>query len=400
MNKTGTGSNRFLKEECNVLLNSLFELSDDLLFILDADGIYTAVSEYGPAQFDFSPDEMVGKHFIDFISLSDRTTFSESFTKLIKEEQPVFFEISINSKYGKDIRCTVSAISFRKNKEISGVVGIVKNISDIRYCEKEIKELKDKLTEAFRFLTIERSRSQQRKSILEELNKLKSEFISNVSHELRTPLASIIGFSETIASDPDMEIEMRNEFVHIILNEGKRLAKLVNDILDVTKMEEGGIILNKTELNLKNLIERVVESKQELILKKNLMLSFEFPNEIVIFGDETRLIQVFTDILSNAIKFTERGGRISIFAQSLYKECEVIISDTGVGIPSLDLPHIFDKFYRVNRPGTEIPGTGLGLVLAKQIVDLHRGLITIQSEVDKGTSVIIKLPKHKKNQQI
>ena len=104
-------------------------------------------------------------------------------------------------------------------------------------------------------------------------------------------------------------------------------------------------------------------------------------------------------LLNNSIKFTPAGGRITISGQSLYKEFEIIFSDTGVGIPEKDLPNIFQKFYRVNRPGTEIPGTGLGLVFVKQIVDLHKGLITVESEIDKGTSFVIKLPKGLKLQK-
>jgi two-component system phosphate regulon sensor histidine kinase PhoR len=124
------------------------------------------------------------------------------------------------------------------------------------------------------------------------------------------------------------------------------------------------------------------------------VLTCDIPvNEIIINGDEEKLGLVFEGLINNAIKFTDSGGRIIVSAQSLYKEFEIIISDTGTGIPENDLPNIFDKFYRVRRPGKEIPGTGLGLVFVKQIVDLHKGLITVNSEVNMGTSFVIKLPK-------
>ena len=105
---------------------------------------------------------------------------------------------------------------------------------------------------------------------------------------------------------------------------------------------------------------------------------------------------MLNNILNNAVKFTPLKGRIIISALGLYKEIEITISDTGIGIPEKDLPYIFQKFCRVSRPGTEIPGTGLGLVFVKQIVDLHKGFISIQSEVNKGTTVILKLPKDSK----
>ena len=112
-----------------------------------------------------------------------------------------------------------------------------------------------------------------------------------------------------------------------------------------------------------------------------------------IIGDEERLQEVLQALLSNAVKFANNGGRITVIGQSLFKEFEIIISDTGIGIPRKDLPNIFEKFYRVSRPGQEIPGAGLGLVLSKQVIDLHKGLITVESEENKGSAFIIKLPK-------
>jgi signal transduction histidine kinase len=128
-----------------------------------------------------------------------------------------------------------------------------------------------------------------------------------------------------------------------------------------------------------------------------MIITKELPSEpVIIKGDKEKLAKVLNNILSNAVKFTPHKGRINISALSLYKEFEITISDTGAGIPEKDISYIFQKFYRVSRPGTEIPGTGLGLVFVKQIVDLHKGFIAIQSEINKGTTVILKLPKESK----
>jgi two-component system phosphate regulon sensor histidine kinase PhoR len=141
---------------------------------------------------------------------------------------------------------------------------------------------------------------------------------------------------------------------------------------------------------LNELIEVFSKSAQA----KGIILSSEIPEvEIFIDADKERISQTIGRLLSNAIKFTNESGRVKVIAKNLFKEIEIIISDTGIGIPEKDLPYIFQKFYRVNRPGTEIPGTGLGLVFVKQIVNLHRGFITVQSDAGKGTTFAIKLPK-------
>lgn len=215
-----------------------------------------------------------------------------------------------------------------------------------------------------------------------------------MSHELRTPLASVIGFSETITSDPQMPREMVLEFSNIILSEGKRLAKLINDVLDFAKMEAGEVSVFKTELDVVLLLNEIIESFHTVASEKGIILTSDMPDtEVLINADKDRISQVYQHLISNAIKFTNRGGRITIIAQNFIKEFEVIVSDTGMGIPENDLPNIFQKFYKASRPGTQIPGTGIGLGLVKQIVDLHKGMITVQSELNKGTTFIVKLPK-------
>jgi signal transduction histidine kinase len=135
-----------------------------------------------------------------------------------------------------------------------------------------------------------------------------------------------------------------------------------------------------------------------LLESKGLILSLEIPSEeIIIEVDEERLLQALDSIIDNSIKFTEKGGRIKVILNNLYREVEIVISDTGMGIPAKDLPYLFQKFFRVNRPDSDIPGAGMGLVFVKQIVDLHQGLINIQSEPNKGTTVLIKLLKNNRD---
>jgi PAS domain S-box-containing protein len=381
----------------NKILQSFYEASEDLVFILDKDGYFKSVNDYGAASLYYEASEIVGQHLIELVASKSKKLLSESFQKIIDDNKLITFEVILLSKFGNEIIFQMNCT--RLNDEANGfnIIGVGKNVTELRIYEEKIKELNTRLIEANRIVSIEKLRSKRQKTILTELNRMKSEFISNISHELRTPLASIIGFSETISSDPNMPVDMRDEFNEIILNEGKRLAKLINEMLDISRLEGGQIELIKNDFDIIKLLQEVIESNQKAIKTKELILTKDIPSEpAIIKGDKEKMSRVLNNILNNAVKFTPHKGRINISAVSLYKEFEVTISDTGVGIPEKDLPYIFQKFYRVSRPGTEIPGTGLGLVFVKQIVDLHKGFITIQSEVNKGTTVILKLPKDSK----
>jgi len=375
------------------LFLGLFDVARQLLFILDEDGSIISINQFGASALDFTPQELIGKHFMDLIDPIHAQLVSASINLALKKDSS-FFEASLINKYENVNRYQISIRTVRKDERVIGLIGVGKDVSVQRKIENELSELKPKLVEAERLIALERARSSHQKMMLDEVNQMKSEFVSNISHELRTPLASIVGFSETIASDPNMPVEMRNEFNLIILNEGKRLAKLINDVLDLSRMETGRIVINKSKVNIVKLIQRMINNNRRLVDAKNLSLTTELPSdEIIIEVDEERLLQALDSLMDNAIKFTSEGGRIKVILNNLYREVEIIITDTGIGIPRKDIPFLFQKFYKVNRPDSDIPGAGMGLVFVKQIVDLHKGLINIQSEPNKGTSVLIKLLK-------
>ncbi|GBD88849.1 alkaline phosphatase synthesis sensor protein PhoR [bacterium BMS3Abin03] len=373
---------------------NVWNLSDDIIFLLDNDGCFLKINSSGALLLNYHPEEMKGKHFLEFVSDENKADVSAAFTRLIHSAEPITFKADLKSRIDKIISLEFNGKTIVKGNKIIGMFGIGKDISQLKIFEEEINRLKPKLTEAQRIVEIERSRVQNQKSIVEELNRLKSEFVSNISHEFRTPLASIIGFSETIVSDPDLPDEMKNEFNNVILNEGKRLAKLINDILDLSKIEGHKITIIKRNFDVVQMLKKVIFKNKAAAGEKGVVLNFERPyDEIFIDGDKEKLAQVFDALINNAIKFTNEQGRVKIIVNNLFKEVEIVVSDTGIGIPEKDLPYIFQKFYRVSRPGTEIPGTGIGLVFVKQIIDLHKGLVSVQSELGNGTTFIIKLLK-------
>ncbi len=372
---------------------NLLNISEDLIFILNSSGCFEIVNNSGAKKIGYNSTDIKGKHFTDIIDSSNAASVSESIKKILKKDETVSFRTKINSKKDVNVIYEFNCGAIKEKGKIINIIGIGKDITQTIINKNKLKELDEKLSEANRLILIERQRSTYSKSILEELNRLKNEFMSNISHEMRTPLASIIGFSETIDTDTQMSIEMREEFNKIILAEGKRLARLINDVLNITKLEGGEIKLEKDRVDIIKLIKSVINEIKPTILEKEINLTTDLPDdECILIIDTDKVYQILFELLTNAIKFTPKGGRITIIGQTLYKEFEIIISDTGLGITKKDIKFIFQKFYRSESNEPEAQGAGLGLVFVKQIVDLHKGFISVQSEVNKGTSFTIKLP--------
>ena len=372
----------------------LIDTADDLIFVLNGFGYFSMVNKSGATALGYTPEEIIGRHFLEFVDKEDEPKVAEAFTKILESSGITIFEANFLDRFDKNVLFEIHARPVLTDGVVSGMLSIGRNIMRRKNDELKIKELNAKLIEANRIISIERERARHKITVLEELNKLKSEFISNVSHELRTPLASIVGFAETIYFDLDISKDMLKEFSNIILTEGRRLAKLINDLLDFSKLESGEEELHREQVNITDVLEKVLLSFELSFNDKNLILSKEYSeNELLINADRERLKKVFSNIISNAIKFTNNGGRISAFIQDFGKEIEVAISDTGVGIPERDMPNLFQKFGKVIRPGAQLTGAGFGLVGAKQIIDLHKGFIKVRSEENKGTTFIIRLPK-------
>lgn len=373
---------------------NLLLISNDLIFILDKEGCFLKVNDSGSLLLDYTERELLGKHFLELVPADKNIEVSEAISKMLQSDKVINFATNLKTKLDRLTSFEITGRTIIRDGKVIGMLGIGNDISRMKKYEDELIKLKPKLTEAQRLISLERARLWQQGSLIEELDRLKSEFVSNISHEFRTPLASIIGFSETIVSDPDLPEEMKSEFNKVILNEAKRLAKLINDVLDISRIEGGKIILNKTSFNLVEMLKEVVVRNSESALKKRIVLEFEHPkDQVLIEADKEKIAQSFDALINNAIKFTNEDGRVKVIVNNLFKEVEIIISDTGIGIPEKDLPYIFQKFYRVSRPGTEIPGTGIGLVFVKQMLDIHKGMISVQSEVGNGTSFIVKFLK-------
>jgi PAS domain S-box-containing protein len=372
----------------------LIDTAEDLIFILNGFGYFNLVNINGATALGYMPDEMIGKHFLEFIDKEDESKIAEAFSKILSSNEITTFEAVFLDRFDKPVTFEINAKPMMSDGEVSGMISIGRNVTTRKLHEQKIRDLNSKLVEANRIISIERERARHKINVLEELNKLKSEFISNISHELRTPLASIVGFAETILSDPDLPKETAREFNEIILSEGKRLAKLINDVLDFSKLESGEEELKRESFNVLDVLSEVLDLFTKPLADKEIYLSTDLPGgEINIVADRARIYQVFFNLMSNAIKFTNRGGRIFLILVDHGKEIEFTITDTGIGIPEKDIPKLFQKFSKIQRPGAPLIGAGFGLVTVKQIVELHKGVVRVKSEEDKGSTFIVRLPK-------
>ncbi|WP_340818387.1 LytS/YhcK type 5TM receptor domain-containing protein [Methanolobus sp. WCC4] len=241
----------------------------------------------------------------------------------------------------------------------------------------------------------------QAKFMAEESNQIKSEFIANMSHELRTPLNSVIGFSQMLMEKifGDMN-EKQLKYVSNISKSGNHLLELINDILDISKIESGNMEFSPEMVDLKELMEETIALMDPLIKEKRIGLEVNIDfEELEINGDKTKIKQIIYNLLSNAIKFTPEYGNIHFDSKTVNENFEVSISDTGIGIPLEQQKAIFDPFKQVSSSTNRTHGgTGLGLAIVKYYVEMHSGEIGVKSEVGKGSTFTFTIPIDLKNE--
>ncbi|HEY7269410.1 MAG TPA: ATP-binding protein, partial [Dehalococcoidia bacterium] len=234
----------------------------------------------------------------------------------------------------------------------------------------------------------------ERTSELEAANRHKSEFLANMSHELRTPLNAIIGFSDVLLTRMFGELNPKQEeYLGDILTSGNHLLDLINDILDLAKVEAGRMELEASEFSLTEAVRNSVTMVRERAANHGIALTYEVaPEADDVVADERKVKQVLFNLLSNAVKFTPDGGKVSIRAWREADEVRVSVADTGIGIAPQDLEVIFEEFRQASDvDGRSHEGTGLGLTLTKRMVELHGGRIAVESEPGKGSTFMFTL---------
>ena len=267
---------------------------------------------------------------------------------------------------------------------------IIKSLEVTDIMNMQVKALQDGIVEINGFNKVIK---EQNKKII-EADKVKTKFLSNVSHELRSPLNSIIGFSDILVSEIYGKLDEKQlEYIKDIQVAGIHLLGMVNEILDISKIESHTIKLNKTKFNLFLCVNEVLNILKPLYSEKNINIQNLIDENIEVFVDYQKLQQIFFNLLSNAIKFTREKGEIKVFAKLSTKNIMISVADNGIGIAKENHKRIFKKFEQIaSNEGGSTNSTGLGLTITKELVKLHGGTITLESELNEGAEFKIKLP--------
>ncbi|MCD4696151.1 MAG: PAS domain S-box protein [Bacteroidales bacterium] len=329
---------------------------------------------------------------------------SQQMMSLAMKNGSHFFEWVHKRIDGSEFYATVLLTKMKLQKK-DVLQATVRNITDQKLAEDELKNHRNHLEELVKQRTKELEEINIQlnvaKNKAEKSDKLKSAFLSNMSHEIRTPMNAIIGFSELLKESGNT-VDTQNEYIDIIMNKGNLLLNIINDIIDISKVEANELELNERECNVSNLVDELYISfnKTKEILKKSKIklrvVKPETPEEIIIFSDPYRLKQVLSNLIDNAIKFTHEGFveiSYSITGAEPGTKLKFSVKDTGIGIPEDKINIVYNRFQQVEDSSTrEFGGTGLGLTISKKLVELLGGKIGVESELGTGSIFHFSIP--------
>lgn len=388
-------------------LASIATASADAIISLDTEGIIQSWNRGAELMFGYTEDEIAGRHFSILVpdELKGRGEL-ELIADSIEEEGYIRnFETERLTKDGQHVLVDLTRTLLRdKDGKVIGSAAILRDITAKKKAQEEIQRLNRELeakvarrtrelTAAYRELRRRNRELEQANEDLKELDRLKSEFVSMVSHELRAPLTNINGCIELILQNGnDFNNQRTREMLKIIGDQSARLTRLVLSILNVSRIEAGKIELNLRPLDISQVVTRVVKNMASRTASHEFGLSFggQVPR---VLADADRTEEVLTNLLDNAIKYSPNGGMISIDVRQTGDGVVTSVADPGVGIPRSELDKVFEKFHRVDRSDArETYGHGLGLYIAKRLVEAQGGTIWVRSTLGRGSTFSFSLP--------
>jgi PAS domain S-box-containing protein len=346
---------------------SLIESNIDALMTTDPVGIITDVNQQMESLTGCTRDELIGTAFKNYFTDAQRA--EDGIRLVLRENKVTNYELTARGKTGHETVVSYNAATFYdRDGTLEGVFAAARDVT-------------------------ERKRFEQS---LQEASRMKSEFLANMSHELRTPLNGIIGFAEFLADEKPGKLNPKQaDYLNDILNSGRHLLQLINDVLDLAKVEAGKMELTPEIFSLAKAIDEVCAVAKPLASKKQISLAVRVAPELsTVTLDPQKFKQVLYNLVSNAIKFTDDAGRVEVMA-TVYDQhrFKLAVSDNGIGIQTEDLTRLFHEFEQLESGASRrYEGTGLGLALTRKIVELQTGTISVESEVGKGSTFAVVLP--------
>jgi PAS domain S-box-containing protein len=372
----------------------LLEAAPDGIIEVNADGQIVLMNAATEQMFGYSRDELLGQAVDQLIPLElrDRHRHHRSAYHHAPVRRPMGTGMRLQAQRKDGSRFPVEiSLSPVRSAEGFRVSAIIRDVTDRQKADDHFREMQTRLTTE---LTSANQELEVRSREAEEANRMKSEFLASISHELRTPLHTIIGFSELLGEEIEGPLnEKQRRFVDHVHRDSLHLLELINDILDLSKIEAGKLDLHLDVFNAMDIVQEAANSVASVARTKGIALKIESRPLLTVNADRVRLKQILLNLLSNAVKFTPEHGAISVECSADDRCAYFCVIDTGLGIPGHEQEAIFDKFHQVGSTTKGVrEGTGLGLAITRHLVEQHGGRIEVQSELGRGSRFSFTLP--------
>jgi PAS domain S-box-containing protein len=366
----------------------------DAILEVDPEGRITILNEAAERMFGYTRAEFLGLNVETLVPAAMRSGHAKHRSSYAEHPntRPMGTGLELQGQR-KDGSLFPVEISLSPNW-IEGSLHVIASVRDItgrKTVENRLRSLREQYTAE---LTIKNEQLEARNQEVERANRLKTEFLASMSHELRTPLHTIIGFSELLGEQLEGPLtDKQQRFVGHILQDARHLLELINEVLDISKIESGRLELKRETFDFGQCVEEVMAGIRHQAANRNITLENQNNFHESLYADRLRLKEILYNLLNNAVKFTPEGGRVWIEAGREGDTLHISVCDTGIGIPEKEQPSIFEKFYQVGDiSGGVREGTGLGLPITKHLVELHGGAISVASQPGKGSSFRLVLP--------
>ncbi|MGZ4866122.1 MAG: PAS domain-containing sensor histidine kinase [Candidatus Angelobacter sp.] len=372
----------------------LLEAAPDAILEVNQEGQIMLLNEAAERMFGYSRGELLGLNVESLVPASMRGGHAQHRASyaMHPNTRPMGTGLELQGQR-KDGSLFPVEISLSPNW-IEGSLHVIASVRDItqrRAVEDRLRALREQYTAE---LTVKNEQLEARNLEVERANSLKTEFLASMSHELRTPLHTIIGFSELLTEQLEGPLtEKQQRFVSHILQDARHLLELINEILDISKIESGRLELKRESFDFSQIIEEVLGGIRHQAAAKNIAVENKNSFQGSLYADRLRVKEILYNLLNNAVKFTPEGGRVWLESFGEGDTLHVSVCDTGIGIPAKEHPSIFEKFYQVgDTTGGIREGTGLGLPITKHLVELHGGSISVESRPGEGSRFMLTLP--------
>jgi PAS domain S-box-containing protein len=355
------------------MLEGVLENSAAVIYVKRADGRYTYINREWEIVCNLGRREVLGRTDFELFPPDTAEQFRRNDLAVMEARKLIESEERVLTPDGEQIFLSKKVPFFSKLGEVEGLCGISTNITERKRAERELREAKE---------------------TAEEATRIKSDFLANMSHEIRTPLNGILGYTELILDNLYGETpEKMHKALGRIQQNGRHLLGLINDLLDLSKIEAGKLTLTLADYSLNSVVHNVFVAVESLANEKKLALKMAVPSDLPIsFGDERRITQVLLNLVGNAIKFTDTGT-VTVTAEAAVDTFTIVVRDTGPGISAEDQLTIFEEFRQADSSATKTKGgTGLGLAIARRIVGMHGGRLWVDSKLGEGATFFVMLP--------